>query len=68
MKTIQRALLTAGLAASLASLAPAAPTAGGGVGDVPENTEQIEDFAQTGAESFADFQGRAILVEFFAYW
>ena len=28
----------------------------------------LEDWAKTEAQSFEDFTGRAILIEFFAYW
>ncbi len=28
----------------------------------------LEDFANTTAKAFEDFAGRAILLEFFAYW
>jgi hypothetical protein len=43
--------------------APAPVGVGGSLGTLP-----IEDITQSGAESFEDFAGRAILVEFFAYW
>lgn len=51
--------------AALACIAPAEPAdvVGSRLDDVV-----IEDLAQTEAESFADFTGRAILIEFFAYW
>ncbi|MCC7015453.1 MAG: hypothetical protein IT454_23035 [Planctomycetes bacterium] len=29
---------------------------------------ELEGFAQTGAKTFDDFLGRAVLIEFFAYW
>jgi hypothetical protein len=29
---------------------------------------ELVDFAQTEAGSFDDFLGRAVLIEFFAYW
>lgn len=29
---------------------------------------ELSDFAQTKAKSFDDFAGRAVLIEFFAYW
>lgn len=29
---------------------------------------ELEGLAQTGAKSFDDFLGRAVLLEFFAYW
>lgn len=28
----------------------------------------LEGYSQTKADSFEDFQGRAVLIEFFAYW
>lgn len=28
----------------------------------------LEDFANTSAKTFKDFAGRAVLLEFFAYW
>ena len=28
----------------------------------------LDDFSQTGAESYDDLVGRAVLLEFFAYW
>lgn len=28
----------------------------------------LEDFGQTKAKTFEDFSGRAVLIEFFAYW
>lgn len=64
MKRLHRALLTSALGLALA----VAPSAAPGVGDAIKNTKQIEDFAQIGAESWSDLQGRAVLVEFFAYW
>jgi hypothetical protein len=48
--------------AALALLAPAS-SAGG---QLP--TPDLEGFAQTKAKSFDDFAGRAVLIEFFAYW
>ena len=29
---------------------------------------ELEDFANTKATSYEDFQGRLVLIEFFAYW
>ena len=29
---------------------------------------KLEGFAQTRAESIEDYHGRAVLIEFFAYW
>jgi hypothetical protein len=34
---------------------------------VPSSVE-LEDFAQTEASSYGDLFGRAVLIEFFAYW
>ena len=34
---------------------------------VPEDVA-LADFAQTAAEDFEDFSGRAILIEYFAHW
>ena len=28
----------------------------------------FDDFTQTGARSLDDYQGRAVLIEYFAYW
>ena len=39
-----------------------------GVGTQIPTRLQLEDFAQTGARSFEDFLGRAVLLEFFAHW
>lgn len=48
--------------AAFALPAPAAP-AGGQLPPI-----ELEGFAQTKAKSFDDFTGRAVLIEFFAYW
>jgi len=34
---------------------------------IPDEIE-LEDLAQTEARSYEDFFGRAVLIEFFAYW
>jgi hypothetical protein len=45
----------------------ALPAAAQDVGStIPEI--ELEGYSQTGAESFDDFYGRAVLFEFFAYW
>ncbi|HVS19568.1 MAG TPA: hypothetical protein VMT18_13270 [Planctomycetota bacterium] len=45
----------------------ALPAAAQGVGTrIPEI--KLEGYSQTGAKSFEDFYGRAVLFEFFAYW
>ncbi len=48
--------------AALAFFAPASH-AGGQLPAV-----ELEGFAQTKAKSFDDYAGRAVLIEFFAYW
>jgi hypothetical protein len=48
--------------AALALLAPA----GSAGGQLP--APDLEGFAQTKAKSFDDFAGRAVLIEFFAFW
>lgn len=48
--------------AALALLAPSSQ-AGGQLPPV-----ELEGFAQTKAQSFDDYAGRAVLIEFFAYW
>jgi hypothetical protein len=35
---------------------------------MPEEAANLTGFAQTGAKSIGDLTGRAILIEFFAYW
>lgn len=50
---------------ALAALALPLPYAPAG-GQLPP--AELGDFAQTKAKSFDDFAGRAVLIEFFAYW
>lgn len=38
------------------------------VGDTLPGPLALEGFSQTDATSFEDYAGRAVLVEFFAYW
>lgn len=45
----------------------AVPAAAQGVGSKMPPTV-LEGLSQTGAKSFEDFQGRAVLIEFFAFW
>ncbi len=52
-------------ALALAMLAGIA-TAGGVGSSLPP--VELEGFTQTKASSFDDFLGRAVLLEFFAYW
>lgn len=60
--------LTPLLAPALA-LAAAAPlyAPANGVGD-PLPEASLEGFSQTRATSLEDYSGRALLIEFFAYW
>ena len=55
-------LLSAALVAGLATM-PLAQDVGS-----PIPAIELEDFTQTGAETWDDLQGRAVLIEFFAYW
>lgn len=48
-----------------AVLAPPLPSSG--VGE-PLPPATLEGFTQTGATSIDDFVGRALFIEFFAYW
>ena len=50
---------------ALAAFALPAPCAPAG-GQLPPM--ELSDFAQTKAKSFDDYAGRAVLIEFFAYW
>jgi hypothetical protein len=52
-------------AVALAALALPASTARAG-GSLP--AVALDDFGQTKAKSLDDFAGRAVLIEFFAYW
>lgn len=38
------------------------------IGSALPDDVRLEDFAQTGAESYGDLFGRLVLIEFFAYW
>jgi hypothetical protein len=42
-------------------------TSAQGVGS-PMPEVELKDYSQTGAGEWGDFAGRAVLVEFFAYW
>ncbi|MEO0650483.1 MAG: hypothetical protein AAFZ65_07385 [Planctomycetota bacterium] len=60
-------LLSAILAAPILAIG-LATSADAQVGErLPEGVE-LKDFAQCGAESLEDLRGRAVLIEFFAYW
>ena len=45
----------------------ALPVTAQGIGSQVSDIE-LEGYSQTGAKSFEDFFGRAVLIEFFAYW
>ncbi len=52
---------------SAAALLLGSLAAAQGVGSTPKNIE-LEDLAQTEATSYDQFLGRAVLLEFFAFW
>ena len=52
-------------ALALAAIGLLAPSGYAG-GQLPP--VELEGFAQTKAKSFEDYAGRAVLIEFFAYW
>lgn len=55
------------LTTAISTLAWAVPARADVTGQpLPES--EVEDFAQTGAESLEDLTGRLVLIEFFAYW
>ncbi len=59
--------LTRTLLAPLALLAGLSSLDAQGVGSrLPEI--ELEGYSKTKAKDFGDFQGRAVLIEFFAYW
>lgn len=51
------------LAALLLALTAPAALAGRQLTEI-----ELADFAQTKAKSFADYSGRTVLLEFFAFW
>lgn len=59
-------LARSGIIALACALFPALSEAQGVGSKVPQ--VELEDFSQTPAKSFEDFTGRAVLIEFFAYW
>ncbi len=58
-----RFVLSAALLLTAFALPPRPAHAGGQLPPV-----EVEGFAHTKARSFDDFAGRAVLIEFFAYW
>ena len=62
---IRRSLIAA---LALAIGAHFAPPAAAQAPGTPLPPVELEELTQTGAESFDDFLGRAVLIEFFAYW
>jgi len=65
MRPITLIALAAPALAVAAAVAPTLPA--NGVGD-PLPAVTLEGFTQTKATSLDDFAGRALLIEFFAYW
>lgn len=59
--------ITRTLLLPLALLAGASLASAQGIGSRLSGVE-LEGYSQTKADSFEDFQGRAVLIEFFAYW
>lgn len=57
-------------AVGLAALTALVPPTTAPVADVgsPLPEVALEGFSQTKAESYDDFHGRAVLIEFFAFW
>lgn len=55
-----------GIVALACALLPSLSEAQGVGSKVPQI--ELEDYSQTPAKSFEDFTGRAVLIEFFAYW
>jgi hypothetical protein len=60
-------MLHRSFALPLLLLGLALPAAAQGVGSQVTQIE-LEGYSQTKAKSFDDFFGRAVLIEFFAYW
>ncbi len=54
------------MASTLVACATLGTAAAAGVGD--QLDIEFEDFTATAATSIEDFSGRAILIEYFAYW
>jgi hypothetical protein len=52
----------------LALAALALPSRAQGVGGTLPPKVELDGLAQTKAKTFDDFIGRAVLIEFFAYW
>jgi len=66
MKKILLLPIVFGLAALVALRTPTPPALAEVGSPLPEVV--LEDFAQTEASTYDDFLGRAVLIEFFAYW
>lgn len=56
------------LAPALVAGALCLPAAAQSIGSPLPDKIELADFEQTPAESFDDLYGRAVLIEFFAYW
>lgn len=59
-------LVRSAITAFVCAAAPMLLQAQGVGSKMPE--VELEDYSQTPAKSFDDFMGRAVLIEFFAYW
>jgi hypothetical protein len=53
---------------ALALVALVLPTTAQGVGSTMPATVELEGYSQTKATGYEEFLGRAVLIEFFAYW
>lgn len=63
IKTIPLIALGLGALVAFRPSAPAPMMPDGHLGEV-----ELEGFTQTGATAFEDLVGRAVLIEYFAYW
>lgn len=59
-------LIRSAIAAFACAAVPVVAQAQGVGSKLPE--VELEGFSQTPAKSFEDYTGRAVLIEFFAYW
>ena len=66
MKALQR--FVSGLALVVAAVLAAPALSAQAFLNAPMPKVELEGYAQTKAAKFEDFSGRAVLIEFFAYW
>ena len=59
-------MLIRGIAAIVCAAAPVLSSAQGVGSKMP--VVELEGYSQTPAKSYEDFTGRAVLIEFFAFW